>query len=58
MGIVDQEEIADLLKVVSGKDDEENARQLFNTVRHYSLLLDSMEWAEDMSLTFSSWWHH
>lgn len=49
IGIADQEVIRDLLKVVSGKDDNDNARQLLNTVRQYSLLLDSMEWAEDMS---------
>lgn len=49
MGIVDQKEIMELLKVVSGKDDDENARQLLNTVRQYSLLLDNMEWAEDMA---------
>ena len=49
MGIVDQKEITELLKVVSGKDDEDNAIQLLNTVRQYSLLLDSMEWTEDMA---------
>ena len=49
MGIVDQKQITDLLKVVSGKDDEDNAKKLLKTVRPYSLLLDSMEWAEDMS---------
>lgn len=49
MGIVDLEEIRDLLKAVSGKDDDDNARGLLGTVRQYSLLLDSMEWAEDMS---------
>ena len=48
MGIVDQKEITEMMKVVSGNDDDENARQLLNTVRQYSLLLDSMEWAEDM----------
>ena len=49
MGIVDQKQITDLLKVVYGKDDEDNAKKLLKTVRPYSLLLDSMEWAEDMS---------
>ena len=48
IGIADQEEIINLMKVVSGNDDEENSRQLLNTVRQFSLLLDSMEWVEDM----------
>ena len=51
IGIANQEDIRDLMKVVAGKDDEENARQLLNTVRQYSLLLDSMEWAEDAKTT-------
>ena len=49
MGIVNQEDITELLKSVSGNDDEEKAKELLNTVRQYSLLLDSMEWAEDMA---------
>ena len=49
MGIVDQEEIRDLLKVMSGNNHEEEMQQLLNTVRHYSLLLDSMEWADDLA---------
>ena len=47
IGITDQKEIIELLKVVLGNDDEENARGLLNIVRQFSLLLDNMEWAED-----------
>ncbi|MCR4916061.1 MAG: hypothetical protein K6A96_09940 [Prevotella sp.] len=49
MGIVDQNEIRDLLKVLSGNDNEEEMQLLLNTVRQYSLLLDSMEWADDLA---------
>lgn len=49
IGIVDQKEIRDLLKVLTGNDNEEEMQQLLNTVRQYSLLLDSMEWADDLA---------
>ena len=49
MGIVDQEGTIVILKSVFGNDDEEKAKELLNTVRQYSLLLDSMEWIEDMA---------
>ena len=47
VGIVGHEEVIDLLKVVAGNKSEEEMQKLLNTVRQYSLLLDSMEWAED-----------
>jgi len=49
IGIADRKEIIDLLKVLSGNDNEENAHGLLNTARQFSLLLDSLEWAENLT---------
>lgn len=49
LGIVNQETITDLLKTIDESDDEEKVKKYFNQARQYSLLLDSMEWAEDKS---------
>ena len=47
-GIVTQEEIRKYLKQVMQNDNDEDAMKVFQIVRHYSLLLDSMEYAEDL----------
>ena len=47
-GIVTQEEIRKYLKQVIQNDNDEDAMKVFQIVRHYSLLLDSMEYAEDL----------
>lgn len=47
LGIVAQDEIRKYLKLVTQNDSEEDMVKVFGIIRQYSLLLDSMEWAED-----------
>lgn len=47
LGIVTQDEIRKYLKLVTQNDSEEDMVKVFGIIRQYSLLLDSMEWAED-----------
>ena len=51
-GIVTQEEIRKYLKQVIQNDNDEDAMKVFQIVRHYSLLLDSMEYAEDLEIQY------
>lgn len=47
-GIVTQDEIIKCLKQATENDNDEDAMKAFQIVRQYSLLLDSMEYAEDL----------
>lgn len=49
VGIVDQEGIRMFLKDFTENKNEDDTRELLNTIRSYSLLLDSMEWADDLA---------
>ncbi|WP_288576682.1 SEC-C domain-containing protein [uncultured Prevotella sp.] len=48
LGIVTQDEIRKHLKELLQTDSDEKAAKLLDVVRHYSLLLDSMEYVEDL----------
>jgi hypothetical protein len=48
LGIVTQNEIGKYLKLLMQNDDNEEAMKAFEIIRQYSLLLDSMEYAEDL----------
>ena len=48
LGIVTQNEIREYLKLLMPNDNDEEAVKSFEIVRQYSLLLDSMEYAEDL----------
>lgn len=47
-GIVTQDEIIKCLKQATENDNDEDAMKAFQIVRQYSLLLDSMEYVEDL----------
>ena len=47
LGIVAQDVIRKYLKLVTQNDSEEDMVKVFGIIRQYSLLLDSMEWAEN-----------
>ena len=48
LGVVNQKEIRTYLKLVTQNDSDEDMVKVLDIVRQYSLLLDSMEWAEKL----------
>ena len=48
LGIITQDEIRKYLKLLMQNDNDEDAVKAFEIIRRYSLLLDSMEYAEDL----------